>query len=114
MVGDDALSLEGEAYALPNGYDRIVMNPPFEDGQDAAHVRAVYENLLAPDGRLVAVMSAGPFFRDDRRSREFRAWLDARGAEVTDLPAGAFLKSDRPTGVATKLVVIGRDGAPRC
>lgn len=110
VIGDDALDPE----VATMSYDRIVMNPPFEDGQDAIHVRTVYENLLAPDGRLVAVMSASPFFRDDRRSREFRAWLDARGGEVSDLPAGAFLKSDRPTGVATKLVVIDGMGGPRC
>jgi phospholipid N-methyltransferase len=57
-------------------YDRIVMNPPFEDGQDAEHVMHAYE-LLAPGGRLVALLSPGPFYRNDRKAREFRKWLDA-------------------------------------
>lgn len=56
-------------------FDRIVMNPPFEDGQDAEHVMHAYE-LLAPGGRLVSLLSPGPFYRNDRKARDFRAWID--------------------------------------
>ena len=75
------------------------MNPPFERGQDREHVRHAY-GFLNPGGRLVAVMSEGPFFRDRRADRAFRDWLDALGAEVERLPAG--------TGVQTRLVVLDR------
>jgi predicted RNA methylase len=57
-------------------YDVVLMNPPFEDGQDALHVRHAYE-LLRPGGRLVAIMSEGPFFRGARKDAEFRTWLEA-------------------------------------
>lgn len=99
LAGDDFLAFEG------GPFDRVVMNPPFEGGQDVEHVRHAF-GLLAPGGRLVAIMSAGPFFRSDRRSREFREWLDELGGDREDLPAGAFQASERPTGVRTVLVTI--------
>lgn len=88
-------------------YDRIVMNPPFDNGQDIAHVQQAYR-LLAPGGRMVAVMSAGPFFRSDRKAEAFRAWLGEVGGDDAELPQGSFLSSDRPTGVNTRLVVIDK------
>lgn len=88
-------------------YDRIVMNPPFEHGQDIDHVRHAYEFLL-PGGRLAAIMCDGPFFRSDKKSEEFRAWLRQVDGEVIKNPDGAFEKSDRPTGVATRTVIINK------
>lgn len=38
-------------------YDRILMNPPFADGRAVAHVKAA-ASLLAPAGRLVAIVPA--------------------------------------------------------
>lgn len=98
VVGDDFLEHHGQ-------YDLIVMNPPFEDGQDMAHVRHAY-SLLADDGVLVAITSPGPFFHQDKNSKDFRDWLDEIGGQHEDLPAGSFKSSDRPTGVATCLVTI--------
>ena len=46
-----------------SGYDRIIMNPPFSNRQDAEHVRHAYE-LLRPNGRIVAIMGEGVFFGD--------------------------------------------------
>ena len=86
-------------------YDRIVMNPPFEKMQDVEHVRHAFE-LLKPGGRLVAIMSPGPFFRDDRKATQFRDWFDDLGGEAEDIEAGAFKQSG--TGVASKLVVIDK------
>lgn len=89
-------------------YDRIVMNPPFEDRQDVAHVRHAYD-LLKPGGRVVAIMSEGPFFGSDKRATEFRDWLDEVGGVSEQLPEGSFKDSDRSTGVATRLVVIDKN-----
>jgi hypothetical protein len=88
-------------------YDCVVMNPPFEDGQEIKHVRHAF-SLLAPGGRLVSVMSEGPFFRSDANSIAFRAWLDEVGAETESLPQNAFRGSEafRETGVSTRLVSI--------
>ena len=54
----------------------VIMNPPFADSQDIAHVRHAF-SFLKPGGRLVAIMGEGAFFRQDRKATEFRAWLDA-------------------------------------
>src|SRR5690606_30123805 len=61
-------------------YDRIVMNPPFEQGADMTHIRHAY-SLLAAGGRLVSVISEGPFFRSDQHSAAFREWLAEVGGE---------------------------------
>lgn len=91
-------------------YDRIVMNPPFENGQDAEHVMRAYE-MLAPGGRLVAITGEGIHFRNDKKATAFRAWLDEVGGYSEKLPDKAFMSSDRPTGVATRVVVIDKPGA---
>lgn len=93
------------------GYDRIIMNPPFEDGQDIDHVMRAY-NMLAPKGRLVAIMSEGPFFRGDRKSQYFREWLremEQKGeAANVQLADGSFKSAFNPTGVRTRMVWIDK------
>lgn len=88
-------------------YDRILMNPPFENGQDIEHVRHAYD-LLKPGGRLVAIMSAGAFFQGNRKAEEFRSWLGNAGGRSEKNPDGAFAGADafRATGVSTRMVVI--------
>jgi protein-L-isoaspartate O-methyltransferase len=87
-------------------FDRVLMNPPFEKGQDADHVRIAFAHLKA-GGRIVAIMSPGPFFRSDDRARSFRRWFEEIGGEKYDLPAGSFKVSG--TDVATVLVVIDKE-----
>jgi hypothetical protein len=91
-------------------YDRIVMNPPFEDGQDMRHVQHAYA-LLAAGGRLVSVVSEGPFFRSDRQSSAFRQWLEQVGAKMEPLPEEAFAGRDafRQTSVRTRLLTIDKE-----
>lgn len=101
VVGNNFLEHEGE-------YDRILMNPPFEKGQDIEHVRHAYD-MLAPGGRVVAIMSEGPFFRSDKKSAEFREWLESNGGTSEKLPEGSFKDSDRSTGVNTRLVTIQKN-----
>ena len=84
-------------------FQRVVMNPPFANGQDMAHVRHAF-TFLGSGGVLVAVMSAGPFFRGDLQSMKFRSWLDAQQSTVLDLPPDTFRSSG--TGVNCKLVRI--------
>lgn len=89
-------------------YDRIVMNPPFEHCQDIDHVLHAY-SLLNPGGRLVSIMSEGPFFRKSRKETEFREWLAGEVYGGTQqLPSGAFAKTITPTGVATRIVMIDK------
>jgi hypothetical protein len=86
-------------------YDRVVMNPPFEDYQDVTHVLHAYD-LLKPGGRLVAIMGEGPFFRSDKKGVAWRHWLEEHGGHDHKNAPGAFQSSDRPTGVATRTVVV--------
>ena len=61
-------NLAGESNFLDHEgeYDRIVMNPPFEAGQDIDHVRHAFQ-FLKDGGRLVSIMSPSPFFREDKK-----------------------------------------------
>ena len=94
----------------PLGFDRVLMNPPFERGTDIDHVQHAYQ-LLRPGGRIAAIMSEGPFFRSDRKSEEFRNWLDEVGGTSEELPPDSFkgIEAFRETSVRTRLVLIGRE-----
>jgi hypothetical protein len=91
-------------------YDRIVMNPPFENGQDIEHVQHAY-SILSPGGGLVSVMSEGPFFRSDKKAAAFREWLAEVNGESEELPEDAFQGKDafRQTGTRTRLVTIHKE-----
>lgn len=89
-------------------FDRIVMNPPFENGADVEHVTHALK-FLKPDGRLVAIMSAGVTFRQDRKTTAFRELVEARGGTIEPLPEDSFKESG--TSVRTVLVIIdGEEG----
>lgn len=105
VVANDFLDLNPDTHK----YDRIVMNPPFEKGVDALHVRHAFK-MLKPGSRVVSVMSSGTFFRQDRAATEFRDWLAEQGGISEQLPDGSFKSAFCPTGVSTRLVVID---APR-
>lgn len=100
VIGDDSLALRG-------GWDRVVMNPPFEGLADIGHVQHAHR-LLAPGGVLVAVMGNGPFFRQEQAAQDFRAWLEGVGAEVSTNDPDAFKVSTtgHSTGVQTRTVRI--------
>jgi len=91
-------------------YDRVIMNPPFENSSDIKHVRHAFDQLAAA-GRVVAVMSEGPFFRQDRKANEFRKWLDDLGGESEQLPDDAFrgVEAFRETGVRTRIVWVDKE-----
>ena len=79
VVFSDFLEHQGQ-------YDRILMNPPFEGGSDIDHVMHAFD-CLKPGGRLVSIMSEGPFFRSDKTSKGFRAWHSTAMAKSIELPA---------------------------
>ena len=92
-------------YSPPSGqrFGAVLMNPPFEGGQDMQHVRHAF-GFLADGGHLVAIMGAGVSFRSDRRYSEFRGWVDDMGGEFQDIPAGTFKESG--TGVASVMLTL--------
>jgi hypothetical protein len=108
--------LELKGYALSGDnflthscqYDRIIMNPPFENHQDIDHILHAYD-CLKPDGRVVSIISESPFFRSDKKAVQFRKWLDEIGYDEEKLAPGAFYDSSRPTGVAARIIIIDKE-----
>src|SRR5260370_113585 len=80
-------------------FDRIVMNPPFTQGQDIKHVRRALE-WLAPNGILVSVM----FGNQERRP--FAKLVSELHPQITEVPRGAFKTSG--TDIPTVIVRIQR------
>jgi phospholipid N-methyltransferase len=103
---------EGDFLAFAKGkdgkYDAIVMNPPFEKGQDTTHIARALK-LLAPGGRLVAIASGSFPSRSDRNTTKLRAELDKLGATIETLPSGTFKGAG--TGVSTVLITAKRPAA---
>lgn len=91
-------------YAV-NGWDAIIQNPPFEKGQDMAHVRHAY-GLLAEGGRLVSVVVKSCFYNSAKKFQAFRDWLDFVGYECVDLLRDAFKESG--SGAKARIVVVER------
>ncbi len=70
-------------------FDIIYMNPPFDLQRDIDHVTHAWK-FLKPGGKLVAIMSAGTEFRENKKAVTFRKWVDTNGGRFRDLPAGTF------------------------
>ena len=76
------------------------MNPPFS--ADVDHVLHAFAHLK-DGGRIVAIMSEHSFFANDKKSIEFREFLEQRGTSEK-LPSDTFKASG--TMVNTRLVII--------
>jgi type I restriction-modification system DNA methylase subunit len=84
-------------------FDKIIMNPPFTRQQDIDHILHA-SSLLANHGILVSIVSESPFFRTNKKSVEFRKFLDSVNAEVIKNDDGAFKKSG--TMASTRIIKI--------
>ena len=92
-------------------FDRIVMNPPFEDGQDAAHVRHALD-FLKSDGVLVAIISRGTadgLTGPNQRSM-FAREIQYLGGVIVPNADDTFAGSDafRATSTRTSTVIVDR------
>jgi type I restriction-modification system DNA methylase subunit len=87
-------------------YDRIVMNPPFAKQADIHHVLHALQ-FLRPLGLLVAVMSAGVTFRDNKLTTQFRDLVNLREGTIEHLPDNSFASS----GTAVNTVIVTIPGA---
>ena len=110
IKGDKAIANRfedlAESVEITPTYDAVLMNPPFEKGLEMDHVELAYA-WLKNGGRLVSIMSPGPFHREDKQSKAFRNWFDSVGGEARELPEGTFKESG--TGVRTLIVTIDKD-----
>lgn len=77
-------------------FDRILMNPPFENGADIKHIKHAL-TMLKPDGKLVAICANGP-----RQNEQLMPLADT----WEPLPAGSFKESG--TGVNAVLMTISK------
>jgi phospholipid N-methyltransferase len=75
-------------------FDRIIMNPPFQNGDDIKHIKHAV-SMLAPGGRLVALCANGPRQRDQLRPL-CQLW--------EDLPAGTFAAQGTMVNVALLII----------
>lgn len=75
-------------------FDRIVMNPPFENGADIRHIQHAVK-FLKPGGKLAAICANGP---------RQRAALQPISAKWFDLEPGAFAESGTNVNAAMLLI----------
>lgn len=85
-------------------YDRVMMNPPFANGQDMAHIQHAH-SFLRHDGILVAIVPAMTGKKTRKHAEKaFHQFLDQYLVQRIEVPAGAF--ADAGTQVATSLLVL--------
>lgn len=101
LTGIDFISEFAKDPNIRHDWTRVIMNPPFSKQQDVLHIQTAY-SILKPGGVLVSVCSPSPFFRTNKASTDFRAWLNEMKAEVMDVPEGAFKESG--TQIRTKII----------
>jgi len=102
--------LEADGFIEDTLYDRIIMNPPFERGQDIQHIQHCYK-YLKPGGILVSVASNGVTYNSQMKYQKFRDFVDENGYFV-ELEGNEFAGPDafNRTGVRTVLVILEKDG----
>lgn len=86
-------------------YHRVVMNPPFRGRADVRHVEHALK-FLRPEGKLVAIMSAGVIFREDHLTVDFREGWEP---SIERLPEGSFKASG--TEISTVMVTVRKGPA---
>jgi protein-L-isoaspartate O-methyltransferase len=84
-------------------FDRILMNPPFANGQDVEHILRARE-LLKPGGRLVAICAGGP-----RQHTALLPLVKASGGTWEALPSDTF------AGTSVRAILLTIDAPePKC
>ena len=97
----------GDFLQFNRKFDRIVMNPPFNQGQEVDHVRHAY-SLLNPGGRVVSVVSQAWRYNSFKKYASFKKWFEGLEVEgmaqiAEELPSGTF--SESGTDVGTMIIV---------
>lgn len=105
MKGYTVESADIFSLAALQSFDRIIMNPPFERGQDMEHIRHCFNNHLEEGGILVSVASTGVMNRSGKKDKEFQEFVNDKGYFVK-LDGGEFKGAFNSTGVSTCLVVL--------
>ena len=88
-------------------YDRVIMNPPFENGADMEHVLRAIE-WLKPGGILVAIVSAMTGQRQRKADRAFAQVLALHDTKEIPLPPNSF--AEVGTTVSCKMIRLVKHG----
>ncbi|MHC0067318.1 hypothetical protein ACWATR_31145 [Nostoc sp. UIC 10890] len=82
-------------------YNACIMNPPF-----CELVEHIYQawKLIISGGVLVSIVPESVFF--NRKYESFKEWLQSNKSYVELVDKDAFLSSNNPTNVATRIVKI--------
>jgi hypothetical protein len=70
-------------------FDAILLNPPFERGEDVKHVFHAWQ-FLDRAGVLAAIVSEGAFHRKDGKATAFREFIASSNAQIVSLAPDAF------------------------
>lgn len=77
----------------PTGdFDAVIMNPPFEKGQDVTHINHAMK-FLKPGGVMSAIASASVNFNSRALYESFRGDVVACGGEIFEHPEDSFKQS---------------------
>lgn len=99
IIHDDFLTLDTR-----KGYDLIIMNPPFADGD--AHLLKAIEMQKKNGGQIRCILNAETILNPYTKRRQvLKAELDALGAKVRFLD-GAFSKAERRTDVSVAIIAV--------
>ena len=101
VVAEDAFDIE---FRPGSFYDRIVMNPPFEEAAWIDHIRHVWQ-WLKPGGRLVAIVPQGVVYRSDKKHAVFREWFEGLHGRMVDIEAQGF---GRAASIKTQMLIIDK------
>jgi 16S rRNA G1207 methylase RsmC len=77
-------------------FSRVVMNPPFKNGEDIKHVKHAL-TFLRPGGRLVSIVANGP--RQQRELKPLGEWIE--------LERGVF--AEQGTNVNAAILIVDAD-----
>ncbi|GAA3722068.1 methyltransferase [Nonomuraea antimicrobica] len=91
----------------PEGFSRVVMNPPFDSA--IAHVKHAL-GFLGDDAVLVAVMPEYVLWRSDLVTKKFRWHVKANDGEFVSLPRDAFTPSGVTVHSVLAIVPTGHEG----
>lgn len=91
-------------FDVPVRYDRILMNPPFEQLQYIDHIYHAFE-LLERGGILVAIGASNWQFRSDDKCQDFRRFVEEHGWSM-DVERGMFKMAG--TDIETTMIVLGK------
>ncbi|MET8609776.1 class I SAM-dependent methyltransferase [Streptomyces misionensis] len=103
VIQGDFLDLD--PLAIPEPYDRILMNPPFSNA--ITHVMHAL-GFLKDGGTLLAAMPESVTWHPDRQAREFRKLITDNEGEIVKLPDDAF----KPSGADVRAVLLRLDADP--